>query len=194
MVAQQQPHRYTVEEWRALLDSSDTKYEYRDGWIVAMAGGSAAHARIAMNVARILEDGLGEGPCLVYSSDLAVRLSPTEYRFPDATVTCDERDRPTRDLREIQAPRVIVEVLSESTEQEDRTAKFTLYRACPTVEEYMMVATRAQGVEVYRRSGDAWLYRSYGPGAAVDLASIGVTFAVDQCYRLTDVPGLTTPG
>jgi Uma2 family endonuclease len=82
-----------VEEWRALLEHSAIKYEYHNGWLVAMAGRSLDHSRIAINAMRALEDGLGDGPCRVYNSDAALRLSPSEYRFADAVVTCDERDR-----------------------------------------------------------------------------------------------------
>src|ERR1051326_8802868 len=93
MVAQEAPRYMSVEQWRQLLRAGETKYEYRDGVVVAMAGGSLDHARIAINAIRALEDGLGDRPCQVYNSDAAVRLSASAYSFPDATVTCDERDQ-----------------------------------------------------------------------------------------------------
>src|SRR5437868_14128334 len=94
MLAQEdRAHRYTVEEWRALLEHSDIKYEYHDGWLVAMAGGTADHSAIKINVIHDLQDALRDRQCRVYDSDMAVRLSPSEYRFSDAVVTCDERDR-----------------------------------------------------------------------------------------------------
>lgn len=188
MAAQQkeQSRRYTVEEWRELLESGDVKYEYRDGWVVAMAGGSANHSAIAINVIRDIQDALGDRPCRVYNTDMAVRLSPREYRFNDAVVTCDERDR--GGAKEIRSPRVAVEVLSDSTEREDRTAKFALYRACPSVEEYVLVATRYQAVEVYRRAPGDWTAHIYLPGETVELACIGVRLSVSELYRLTDVP------
>src|ERR1051326_2792445 len=150
MVAQEDHtrRRMTVEEWRKLLRVSAVKYEYRNGWVVAMAGGSADHSAIAINTIRTIQDALGDRPCWVYNSDVAVRLSPSEYRFPDATVSCDVRDRPTRDRTEVVAPRVIVEVLSESTEKDDRTIKLASYRACPSVQEYVLIATDYQTVEV----------------------------------------------
>ncbi len=178
--------RMSVDEWRALLAGSDVKYEYRNGWVVTMAGGTFNHSRVAINVVRALEDALGDGPCRVYNSDMAVRLSPSEYRFPDATVTCDAHDRGRG--TEVQTPRVIVEVLSDSTERDDRVDKFALCRACPNVEEYVLIATRYQAVEVYRRTELAWVYWSYGPGESVELASIAVHLDVDQLYRRTDIP------
>ncbi|HWE62182.1 MAG TPA: Uma2 family endonuclease [Chloroflexota bacterium] len=188
MVAQEERkhQRMTVEEWRALLRTSDVKYEYSNGWVYAMAGGSADHSAIAINVIRDMQDALGERPCRVYNSDMAVRLSPSEYRFPDVTVTCDERDRGR--VTEVQTPRVIVEVLSDSTEKDDRIGKFALYGTCASVREYVLIATRYQAVEVYRRGQPRWTYQGYGPGDSVELESIDVRLPVAGLYRLTDVP------
>jgi len=188
MVAQTEDRarRYSVEEWRALLASSAVKYEYHDGQVVAMAGGTFDHSTIALNVCGLLSTALEGTPCRVYNSDMAVRLAQAEYRLPDATVTCDERDRGRG--REIQSPCVVVEVLSDSTEAADRTTKFELCRACPSVQEYVLVATAYQAVEVYRRAEPRWTFESYGPGGTVALESLDVRLAVDQLYRLTDVP------
>jgi Uma2 family endonuclease len=193
MVAQEdRARRYTVEEWRALLGHSDIKYEYHDGWLVTMAGGTADHSTIVINVIEDIRRALGAQPCRVYNSDLAVRLSPSEYRFADAVVSCDERDRGR--VTEVQAPRVVVEVLSDSTEREDRTDKFALYRACPTVEEFVLVATRYQAVEVYRRAPDDWTAHAYQPGEFVELRSIAARLAVTDLYRLSEVPSAQRPG
>ena len=193
MVAQEdQTRRYTVEEWRALLEHSDFRFEYHDGWLVAMAGGTADHSTIAINVIEDLRRALGAQPCRVYNSDLAVRLSPSEYRFSDAVVSCDERDRGR--VTEVQAPRVVIEVLSDSTEREDRTDKFALYRACPTVEEYVLVATKYQAVEVYRRAPGDWTAHVYQPGELMELRSIAARLAVSDLYRLSEVPPTRRPG
>jgi Uma2 family endonuclease len=106
-------------------------------------------------------------------------------------VTCNEHDR--GQATEVQSPRVIVEVLSDSTERVDRTTKFALYRACPTVEEYLLIATKYQAVEVYRRAVPRWTYQSYGPGEAVELESIHVQLVVSALYRRTDVPAPKEP-
>jgi Uma2 family endonuclease len=125
----------------------------------------------------------------VYNSDVAARLSPTRYTYPDATVTCDERDQAAPDKTEVQAPHLIVEVLSDSTEAYDRGRKFGLYRACPTVEEYVLVASRYQAVEVYRRTAQGWTnYQAYGPGDEIELMSLDVRFPVAALYRNAGVP------
>ncbi len=190
MVSQKEPRRMAVEEWWALLDHNPAaKYEYIDGWVSLMAGGSRVHARIGMNAIRALEDALEGRPCWVYNSDMATRLSATRYTFPDASVTCDARDRPTVEDREIVAPRLIVEVISDTTEAYDRGDKFSYYQACPSVWDYVLIATKRQSVEVYRRTAQGWTsYQRYGPDDIMQCVSIDARISVAALYRLTDVP------
>ncbi len=189
MVAQREPRLLTVDEWRELEQSSrDAKHEYIDGRVYLMSGGTANHARIGSNVVRALEDALGDSPCNVYNSDLSVRLSDTRYTYPDASVTCDERDQ--GDIDTVQSPRLIVEVLSDSTEAYNRGKKFALYRQCPTIEEYVLIATEHQSVEVFHRTPEGWTAyhaRVYGPGDTVELTSIGIQFPLAALYRRTTV-------
>jgi Uma2 family endonuclease len=170
------------------MRTTGRRYEYCDGWVYAMAGGSLAHMRIALNMIRDIEDAIGPRPCSVYGLEAAVRLSPTEYRFPDATVTCDEADQPTRERTEVQSLRVCLEVRSRSTAREDETEKAQLYRACPTVQEYGFIYTRFQLAEIHRRTDAGWMSEIYCPGDVVDLAGIGVQLPVEGIYRRTDVP------
>jgi Uma2 family endonuclease len=176
----------SVEEWRNLERMShDVKHEYIDGHVYAMSGGSLSHGRIGSNVVRALEDAVAAArqPCYVYNSDVAVRLSTRRYTYPDASLTCDERDRPAREKTEIEAPRLIVEVMSDSTEAYDRGRKFGYYRACSQVREYVLIATRYQAVEVYRRTAQGWAYRAYEPGEEIELDSVGTRILVDTFDR-----------
>src|SRR5436309_3378319 len=189
MVAQPppSPRGMSVDEWRELERTShDIKHEYIDGQVYAMSGGSLAHGRIGSNVVRALEDApaTADKPCDVYNSDVATRLSPRRYTYPDASVTCDARDRSAPDKTDVQAPCVIVEVLSDSTEAYDRGRKFSLYRACTTIQEYVLVATKYQAVEVYRRTLQGWaIYQSYGPGDEIALMSLDVHFPLAALYK-----------
>ncbi|HCI79832.1 MAG TPA: hypothetical protein DHW02_09085 [Ktedonobacter sp.] len=189
MTAQRRHDYITVDEWQALEQANpDVKYEYIDGQIYLMSGGSLAHSRIGSNVVRTLEDELENTSCYAYNSDASVRLSETRYTYPDASVSCDPRDVPTTEQMRIQMPRVIVEVLSDSTEGKDRLKKAHLYHACPSIQEYMLVATRYQAVEVQRRTGNEWTVHVFGPGDEVELTSIGVRFPLSALYRGTNVP------
>ena len=141
----------TIDEWRELERTShDIKHEYIDGHVYAMSGGSLAHGRIGLNACLALENALlaSNKPCFVYNSDVATHLSPTRYTYPDASVTCDDRDQPAPDKTEVEAPCVIVEVLSDSTEAYDRGRKLGFYRSCPTIQEDVIVATKYQAVEI----------------------------------------------
>jgi Uma2 family endonuclease len=181
----------SVDEWRKLeRNSTDVKHEYIDGRVYAMSGGSLAHSSIAINAVRVLQDALrasGKG-CYTYNSDVAACLSSKRYTYPDTSGTCDERDKPSPDTTEIQAPRVIVEVLSDSTEAYDRGRKLGYYRACPTIEEYVLVASKYQSVEVYRRTQQGWIYDFYGPEDEIELVSLSVKIVVAVFYRDAGVP------
>ena len=181
--------RMTIEEWRELERANpDTRYEYIDGQVYLMSGGSLAHSRIRNNTIRALEDALGSKPCYVYNSDASVRLAESRYTYPDISVSCDPGDQPTTEQLQVQAPRVVVEVLSDSTEGKDRIRKANLYHACPTIQEYVLIATKYQAVEVQRRAGDEWTLHLFGPDDEIELASLGIRFPLSILYRGTVVP------
>jgi Uma2 family endonuclease len=189
-------HWVSPAEYLEIERASDLKYEYENGRIYAMAGGTQAHARIAYNMANLLDDHLTNKPCRFFQSDIKVQVAADKYYYPDVTVTCNPEDiKDSLDM--IRAPHLIVEVLSPSTEYRDRGPKLRAYQACKSIEEYMLISTQQQAVEIYRRLpptdllriplGD-WAYRQYGPGEKVELVSIGLTFPIEALYRLTDVP------
>src|SRR5258708_7136677 len=120
----------SVEEWRELERTSDVRHEYIDGYVYAMAGGSRAHSAIAVNAVATLHTALGVGPCQVYNSDIATRVSMNRYTYADVVVTCSEADHATRAESEVLEPRVVLEVLSEGTERKDRGRKWDDYRQC----------------------------------------------------------------
>jgi Uma2 family endonuclease len=190
MVAEKQRERITVDEWRALERAShDVKHEYIDGYVYAMAGGTRAHMHIASNAASALNQLFGDGPCIAYALDLATRVSASRFTYPDVVVPCADSDQPTMDETEVFEPRVVIEVLSESTERFDRSLKFSYYRDCPSVLEYVLVNTEYQAVEVYRRTEGQWgTFLVYRPGDEVELTSVDARFPVAALYRRTDVP------
>jgi Uma2 family endonuclease len=195
MVAERRPARMTVEEWRVLERvSPEIKHEYIDGQLSAMAGGTSTHARIALNAAILLDALLADGACMVYTFDLAARLSDSRYTYPDVVVSCETRDAPSRERTEVEAPRVVFEVLSEGTERYDRGRKWAYYRECESLREYVLVSTEYRAVEVYRRTDGEWnSFHAYGPGDEVELTSIDVRFSVAALYRRTDVPESPAP-
>jgi len=162
-------------------NSKEKHYEYFDGILRMLAGGSTYHSRITLNLASALHGLLGEGSCYVYSSDIRLQLSESRYVYPDITVSCDPRDDKLDDM--IQYPRLIVEVLSPSTEAFDRGKKFLYYRECATLQEYIMADSQSILIEVYRREDDGWKLHTFGPGTTVKLESLNIRFAVDTIYK-----------
>jgi Uma2 family endonuclease len=178
----------SIEDYLQLDRSSrEARYEYVDGSSTLLAGGTADHATICVNLTSLLHSALRGKECRVYNSDLRVRLSRSRYVYPDLSVSCDAQDRGQTDI--LLSPRLIVEVLSPSTEAYDRGRKFALYRACPTVQEYMLVDAQHQSIEVYRREeGQGWTLRTFGPGDEVMLESINARLAFAAIYEQTAVP------
>lgn len=184
-MALQHRQTMTVEEYFLLeKNDPDTCYEYFDGYIYAMSGDSFNHDTIKSNVQRILWGLLRGGKCRVYSSDMRVFISKERYFHPDVTVTCDPRDRGTRDL--LQSPRLVVEVLSPSTELKDRTWKLQNYTAHPTIEEYLLVSARSMQMELYRKEQNKWVYYAFGAKDEIDLVCLGIHFLVAEAYEGID--------
>lgn len=180
-----QPHRpsMSIEEYLDLdRRSSGTRYEYIDGYVRMLAGGTPDHAKIAANVIGVLYGVLEGSTCGVYTSDVRVCLSETRYVYPDIAVSCDARDQEQEEM--IQYPCLIVEVLSPSTEAYDRGRKLAYYRQCPSIREYVLVDSQRQTVEVFRREKNTfWTYHAFGPGDEVELASLSVRFPLVKLYR-----------
>jgi Uma2 family endonuclease len=182
MVAQ--PGRMSVQDYLDLdRRSIETRYEFIDGYAYMLAGGTANHSTISGNVYAELRALLRGSPCRVYNSDMKVRLSETRYVYPDVSVSCNPQDRGTVDT--LQSPRLVVEVLSASTEGYDRGRKARYYRACPTIEEYVLIDSQQQAIEVYRRERDFWKLYAFGPGAQVVLTSLGVSISTAAIYENT---------
>ena len=166
--------------------SQDRRYEYLDGELLMLAGGSTYHSRIIANLTGILYSFLKEGPCNVYNSDVRLQLSESRYVHPDVTVSCDPRDNELDDM--IRYPRLIAEVLSPSTEALDRGKKFLYYQECATLQEYIMVDSQSIRVEVYQREGDGWKFHTYGPGSTVVLENSSIQFLVNDLYQGMKLP------
>ncbi len=184
MIAKPYPDLMTVEEYLELdRDSEDIRYEYIDGIVTMLAGGTNNHSRICLNIGRELSIALRGKSCEAFTSDLKVSISATRYVYPDVSVSCDQRDLQEKsDI--IYFPRVVFEVLSPSTGSRDRKQKFTYYRSCPSIQEYVLVSTDEQAVDIYRRASEKlWAVNLFGPSDDVELKSIGVTVPIAAIYE-----------
>lgn len=186
MVAEPHGRRWSVEEYLWLERHSPVKHEYEDGIVYALAGGTRAHSRIAINAGRLLEEALDDSPCRVFNSDMKIRISSRVFRYPDLAVSCDPRDdsADSEEFDYISFPTLILETLSDSTEREDRNTKFAEYRAIAPFREYVLAEANKVAVHVYRRQDDgSWASNSYAAGDDVILESLNVRIPVDALYR-----------
>ena len=193
--------KYTLEEYFALNDVSDVKYEYWDGYliphggwetdkngqIVGMEGGTDVHSDIASNLIREVGNGLKGRPSKVSGSDLQVR-SPRSgrYHYPDLSITCGPRAYYPPDRRTtITNPQVIIEVLSPSTEKVDRGEKFREYITIESLKEYLLVSQDQPRVEMFFRGDDGqWIVGQWAEGleASVTFGSLGLTLPLAEIY------------
>jgi Uma2 family endonuclease len=177
--------KYTHAEYVALEAASETKHEFHAGLIVAMAGGTLEHGRLQASIARVLGGALvaAKRPCNVFGADARVFVEESVRSFyPDASVVCGKRQVAFDDPHAMTNPIVIVEVLSDSTERDDRGAKFASYRKLPSLEEYVLVSQDAKRIELFRRSPEGWVLSEAVGGQSLELRSLGVTIDVDAVY------------
>lgn len=180
-MALEHPQSMSVEEYLRLEETDpENRYEYIDGQVYMMSGGTFDHSTISGNIYSILWGLLRGKPCRVYNSDIKVQISQKRYFHPDITVTCDPRDRGTGNL--LQSPRVIFEVLSPGTEIIDRTWKLQNYLALPTLEVYILVSTKSYKMEIYHKEDGKWIYDIYKAHETVRLPGIGVQFPLRDAY------------
>ena len=175
-----------VEDYLILNRSSKSaRYEYLDGELRMLAGGSPDHSIIIANLTATIKGPLKGSQCRVYNSDVQLQLSAKRYVFPDITVSCDQRDRTQKES--IRYSCVVVEVLSPTTEATDRGKKAIYYRACPSIQEYMMVDSQEVLVEVHRREGERWTINTFEPGDTIMLESLGIQFPIEEAYEGTSL-------
>ncbi|MEO0825631.1 MAG: Uma2 family endonuclease [Cyanobacteria bacterium J06635_15] len=182
MIATPQPQKMTVDAYLAWEPCQEFRFEYVDGEVLAMTGGTLPHNDIAINLLTALRPQVRAQGCRINIADAKVSVTPTVYRYPDLVVSCDKRD--INALNAIQSPKLVVEVLSKGTEALDRGDRFKEYRTLPSLEEYMLISSTQVNVEIYRRGeGRLWLYYPYQAGDIIKLESIGFEFPIGLLYE-----------
>lgn len=191
MIATSSRRRYTLQEYLVVEEESAVRHELLNGEIFAMAGGTPEHAALAAALVVLLGGALRGRPCRPYSADLRIFVAATGlYTYPDAAVICGPPERAAGSPTHVTNPRVVVEVLSPSTEDYDRGEKRLHYQALASLEEYVLVAQDRRAVHVFRRRGEEFVEASYGAGESVELASVAATIAVDELYESAGLSAL----
>jgi Uma2 family endonuclease len=186
MVARPHPVFYSFEEYLQHEEASNTKHEYLDGRIYAMAGGTPEHSGLIASVIIQLGKQLEGTRCRVHMSDLHVRTPTGLATYPDVAVVCGPWERDPAAKRMITNPKLIVEVLSPSTEEYDRGEKFEHYQRIPSLETYVLVGREI--VEVFSKTDAGWVCRRYAGKDVADLPSIGARLDVAALYAAAAEP------
>jgi Uma2 family endonuclease len=183
IVIPQQPQKMTIEEYFAWELNQDIRYEYINGEVFAMTGGTIPHNDLALNLYTALRPHLRSRGCRVKVSDVKVQVSPNSvYFYPDLIVSCHPDDLNARKF--IQNPTLIVEVLSPSTSNKDREEKFRYYLTMPNLQEYILIDSEKIYVERYcRGEGRMWLYYPYTTGDIITLSSIEFELPIELLYE-----------
>lgn len=165
------------QDYLAGEQNSPIKYEYIDGEVYAMAGASANHNLICINMVTALSVHLKGKPCRPFASDMKVKIG-SRYFYPDVLVDCDEY---AGDDQFTETPTLIVEVLSKSTRRMDETIKRSSYSQIDSLQEYLLIEQDIVDVELVRRS-NGWRSEHFFMGDQFTLESVGLTLSVAETY------------
>jgi Uma2 family endonuclease len=180
-VVLRKPNRLSEREYFDFENASKLRHEFVGGVIFAMVGGSDRHNLICGNVFAAIRPNLA-APCQAFSAQMKLRVSladSVDHYYPDVFVTCDASDRAPL-CRE--RPCLIIEVLSDSTEMDDRRSKFLAYTTIPSLQEYVLIAQDVPQLEVMRRRA-SWKPEYLFADDTLRLESLGLSVPVREIYR-----------
>ena len=180
------PHHYTLEEYFALEKVGDARYEYWDGELFCMSGGSPQHYRLSSRIHKLLSNKVEELGCEAFTGDIPIKtpkLPP--YRYPDAAIVCGEAQfENMQGLDVLINPVLIVEVLSPTTEAVDREEKRKAYQAIDSLREYLLIAQDKFAVTRYSKIGDIWSREIFSElDSIIPLSSINEELSLRELYR-----------
>jgi Uma2 family endonuclease len=188
------PHRggaMSEEEYHELEQlNPDLRYEYINGTVYMMSGGTVEHDLIADNIRAALRSRLRSGPCNTFGENIQVLLGTKKngrphFVYPDTTVSCAAEDIHVGNTL-VKSPKLVIEVLSPGTETKDRGVKFRAYQKCSAVQEIVLVNQYAPHVEIWQRDeqdATLWNSRYYDRGSTVHFASIDLHVKIEELYQ-----------
>src|SRR5438128_11972658 len=179
----------SLDEFLAWERDQSEKHEYAGGVITMMTGASLAHATITMNVALALRQALRGTGCRPFVNDAKV-IASDSVRYPDIVVTCQPVDG-TDDI--VPEPIVVIEVISPSTEREDRGRKKFDYFATPSIRQYAIVEQDERLIDLYTRTDTSWTDEIIEGDAVLRLSSIGVEVSLGVIYEDTELDAIRQP-
>jgi Uma2 family endonuclease len=182
-------HHHTYEAYLEHESGSNVKHEFLDGEIYAMAGGSRQHAALSVAVSAALHIQLRGAPCVVFSSDLKVRVVETGLAtYPDVTVVCGPVEEDAVSKHVVLNPTLVVEVTSPSSEEWDRGDKLDHYKRMPSLQGCLLVSHVEPKLELVSRQPDGtWARQTARSGESLSVPFLEATLVVDELYRNVDL-------
>jgi Uma2 family endonuclease len=189
--------KYTLEEYFDLELSTNERFEYWNGEVFSMSGGSDQHDQIESNTHLSLRLALRERECRVFTGNMRIKVpSLPPYRYADVSALCGEPIfEKIGGVDTLTNPTLIVEVLSDSTEGYDRGDKFTHYKSIPSLGEYLLIAQHRPHITHYAKNGDSsWSYREVNElSATLHLPSVDCVLELSEVYRNVTFPAISSP-
>ena len=186
MNAMTQP-KLTLEAYLAWEDEQTEKHEFYRGEVFAMVGAKRVHGTVVGNLEFEFRLRLKGSPCQVFHEGMKVQISEDTVLYPDVFVTCDKADLATD--RIFTAPKLVVEVLSPTTQAYDRSQKFALYRRMHSLQQYILVDPDTRRVEGFSRGADdQWVLHDMSDEGALVVPSLGLTVPLADVFAGIDPP------
>ena len=185
------PGHHTLPEFLALAAASEQRHEYIGGKVFVTEYDTLAHNLAKSNLITALRPAARQRGCQVFSTSVQLEVQPGScYLYPDVMVSCDPADR--HDPYLVRQPVLIVEILSPSTAEYDRTTKFENYQKLPSLRHYLLISQSAWVVEWFRRDeAGQWIYTLLtGSDGTLEIPDMGLVLPLRELYEDTDVAPL----
>ena len=178
--------KMTLEEYLEFDYNAEGRFEYFDGEVIEMGGGSPEHSLLGNRIGFLLQRELIQKSCFVYNSEVQIKVPKLPpYHYGDVSVLCGKaiyEDLGNQKL--LVNPTLIVEVLSDSTEKLDKGDKFTAYKSIPSFREYLLIDQYKKFVTLYTKHNERfWFQSEYVAGEALKLESVDCELSVDEIYQ-----------
>ncbi len=184
MIAKPATATLTVEEYFAMEEAEiERRFEYIDGELLEMTGGTINHSRLKLNVIRALDPQIIDTGCEILNSDMRVRISDSRYVYPDLSVVCGEPLVDNNDTTLLN-PVMAVEVTSPGSILYDRVEKRDFYTAVPSMQVYLVINQAIAYVESYMRAGRRWLREEFSDlDDVIDIEALGCRLPLSAIHR-----------
>lgn len=178
----------TPEEYLRMEENSLEKHEYFEGEVFMMSGGTINHNLICSNIVGELRALLRKKPCMVFGSDMRIRVEAGHdgfYSYPDAMIICGKPQSPLNRKDEVTNPVLIAEVLSRATAKYDRSEKFEMYRELESLSYYLTIDQSRVYVEYHEKTApDTWVMKVFtSVEQVINIPSLEIELAVAALYE-----------